>query len=42
MKSKHIADGKEIAVCDFRDYHYTDNLIHKSTIAALCELTPKG
>ena len=35
MKSKHIAIyGKEIAVCDFRDYPVTDNLFHKSRITA--------
>ena len=35
MKSKHIADGKEIAVCDFRDYHFIVNLIHKSRVTAI-------
>ena len=34
MKSKHYANGKKIVVCNFRDYHFTDNFLHKSTIAA--------
>ena len=25
MKSKHFANGKKIAICDFRDYHTSDN-----------------
>ena len=35
MKNKHCADGKEIAVCDFRDYHSTDNFLHKSRVTAI-------
>ena len=37
MKSKHIADGKKIAFCNFGNYLFTDDFIHKSTIAALCQ-----
>jgi len=38
MKSKHIATyGKKIALCNFRNYHTSDNFFHKSTIAALCQ-----
>ena len=29
MKSKHIADGKEVAICDFRGDHISDNLLKK-------------
>jgi len=35
MKSKHIANGKKIAVCDFRDYHSFDNFLHKSRVTAI-------
>ena len=38
MKRKHIADGKEIAICDFRDYHTFDNLLHKSRMTALAKV----
>jgi len=34
MKSKHIANGKKIAICDFRDYHFFDNFFHKSKVTA--------
>ncbi len=34
MKSKHCADGKKVAVCNFRDYHFIDNFLHKSRITA--------
>ena len=34
MKSKHCANGKEIAICDFRDYHFIDSFLHKSRITA--------
>ena len=37
MKSKHIADGKEIAICDFRDYHTFDNFLHKSRVTAFAK-----
>ena len=35
MKSKHIANGKKIAICDFRDYHTSDNFLHKSRVTAI-------
>jgi len=35
MKSKHYANGKKIAVCDFRDYHSIDNFLHKSRVTAI-------
>ena len=35
MKSKHIANGKKIAVCDFRDYHSIDSFLHKSRVTAI-------
>ena len=35
MKSKHCAYGKKIAFCNFRDYRYTDNFIHKSRVTAI-------
>ena len=35
MKSKHIANGKEVAICDFRDYHNSGNLLHKSRVTAI-------
>ena len=35
MKSKHIANGKKIAICDFRDYHSFDNFLHKSRVTAI-------
>ena len=35
MKSKHIANGKKVAVCNFRDYHTFDNLFHKSRVTAI-------
>ena len=35
MKSKHIANGKKIAICDFRDYHTFDNFLHKSRVTAI-------
>ena len=38
MKSKHIADGKEVAICDFRGYHNSDNLLHKSRMTALAKV----
>ncbi len=34
MKSKHCADGKKVAICNFRDYRIIDNLFHKSRITA--------
>ena len=38
MKSKYYADGKEIAICSFRDYHSTDYLLHKSRMTALAKV----
>ena len=35
MKSKHIANGKEVAICDFRDYRSIDNFFHKSRVTAI-------
>ena len=35
MKSKYRANGKEIAICDFRDYHSIDNFLHKSRVTAI-------
>ena len=35
MKSKHIVNGKKIAICDFRDYHTSDNFLHKSRVTAI-------
>ena len=35
MKSKHIANGKKIAVCNFRDYHFIDSFLHKSRVTAI-------
>ena len=35
MKSKHCANGKKIAVRNFRDYHFTDNFLHKSRVTAI-------
>ena len=32
MKSKYRANGKEIAICDFRDYRSIDNFLHKSRV----------
>lgn len=35
MKSKHCATyGKEIAFCNFGNYHIIDNFLHKSRITA--------
>ena len=35
MKSKHMSTyGKEIAICDFRNYHIIDNFLHKCRITA--------
>ncbi len=43
MKSKHIATyGKEIAICDFRDYRDIGNSLHKSRVTASAKtVTPK-
>ncbi len=38
MKSKHIANGKKVAICDFRGYHFIDNLLHKSRMTALAKV----
>ena len=38
MKGKHIANGKEIALFNFRDYHFIDNLLHKSRMTALAKV----
>ena len=35
MKSKHCVNGKKIDVCNFRDYHFIDNLLHKSRVTAI-------
>ena len=35
MKSKYRANGKEIAICDFRDYRSIDNFLHKSRVTAI-------
>ena len=35
MKSKHCADGKKIAVCNFRNCHISDNFLHKSRVTAI-------
>jgi len=35
MKSKHYANGKKIAFCSFRSYHFFDNFLHKSRITAI-------
>ena len=40
MKSKHIANGKEVAICDFRDYRSIDNFFHKSRVTAIAEVNP--
>ena len=37
MKSKHFANGKEITICDFRDYLLFDNFLHKSRVTALAK-----
>ena len=37
MKSKHFANGKKIAICDFRDYHTSDNFLHKSRVTAFAK-----
>ena len=37
MKNKHYTYEKKIAVCNFRNYHYFDNLLNKSTITAFAE-----
>ncbi len=37
MKSKHFANGKKIAICDFRDYHAFDNFLHKSRVTAFAK-----
>ena len=38
MKSKHCTDGKKIAVCNFRDYHFIDSFFHKSKMTALAKV----
>ena len=38
MKSKHCVNGKKIAVCNFRDYHFIDNFLHKSRMTALAKV----
>lgn len=38
MKSKHCVNGKKVAVCNFRDYHFIDNLFHKSRMTALAKV----
>ena len=38
MKSKHIANGKKVAICDFRGYHIFDNFLHKSRMTALAKV----
>lgn len=35
MKNKHIANGKKIAICDFGNYRFTDNFLHKSRVTAI-------
>ena len=30
-------NGKKVAVCNFRDYHFIDNLFHKSRMTALAK-----
>jgi len=35
MKSKYRTYGKEIALCNFRNYHYIDNFNHKSRVTAI-------
>ena len=35
MASKHIADGKKIAFCNFRNYHFVDSFFHKSRVTAI-------
>ena len=34
MKSKHIANGKKVALCNFYYHLIDDNIPHKSTVAA--------
>ena len=38
MKSKHIANGKKVAICNFRDYHIFDDFLLKSKMTALAKV----
>ncbi len=35
MESKHIANGKKIAICNFGNYHFVDSFLHKSRVTAI-------